>query len=189
VTCEREGTVVTPAEIHARVKERFGEHALAFEESLLNPAIKLAPEAAAEVGQYLKDDPELQFNYLMCLSGVDYGPGQPLGVVYHLQSMTLMHQIVLKVELPRMSPSVPSVALIWRTADWHEREAFDLFGIRFEGHPDPRRIFLPDDWEGHPLRKDYVVQEFYHDIRVPFPDLDPDRGTYVFGASGEGKKS
>jgi NADH-quinone oxidoreductase subunit C len=125
----------------------------------------------------------------MCLSGVDYGAGQSLGVVYHLQSMTLMHQIVLKVELPRVSPSVPSEALIWRTADWHEREAYDLFGIRFEGHPDLRRIFLPDDWEGHPLRKDYVVQEFYHDIRVPFPDLDPDRGTYVFGSPGEGKKS
>ena len=74
-----------------------------------------------------------------------------------LGTLTLMHQIVLKVELPRTSPSVPSVALIWRTADWHEREAYDLFGIRFEGHPDPRRIFLPDDWEGHPLRKDYAV--------------------------------
>ncbi len=84
-------------------------------------------------------------------------------------------------------PSAPSVALIWRTADWHEREVYDLFGIRFEGHPDLRRIFLPDDWEGHPLRKDYVVQEFYQDIRVPFPDLDPDRGTYVFGSPGREK--
>jgi NADH-quinone oxidoreductase subunit C len=180
---------VTPAEIHARVKERFGDQVLAFEESILNPSIQLAPEVVAELGRYLKDAPELQFNYLMCLSGVDYGAGKTLGVVYHLQSIPLMHQIVLKVELPRESPSVPSVALIWRTADWHEREAYDLFGIRFEGHPDPRRIFLPDDWEGHPLRKDYVVQEFYHDIRVPFPDLDPDRGTYVFGVPGGGKKS
>ena len=136
---------MTPAEIHARIKERFEEQVLEFEESLLNPSIKLVPEVAAEVGKYLKDDSELQFNYLMCLSGVDYGAGQPLGVVYHLQSMTLMHQIVLKVELPRASPSVPSVALIWRTADWHERDAYDLFGVRFEGHPDPRRIFLPDD--------------------------------------------
>jgi NADH-quinone oxidoreductase subunit C len=180
---------VTPTGIHARIKERFGDQVLEFEEALLNPSIKLTPEAVAQVGHYLKDNSELQFNYLMCLSGVDYGAGKPLGVVYHLQSMTLMHQIVLKVELPRTSPSVPSVASIWRTADWHEREAYDLFGIRFEGHPDPRRIFLPDDWEGHPLRKDYVVQEFYHDIRVPFPDLDPDRGTYVFGPPGGEKKS
>ena len=180
---------MTPAEIHARVKERFGAQILEFDESVPNPSIKLAPEVVAEVGQYLKDDPELQFNYLMCLSGVDFGAGKNLGVVYHLQSMPLMHQIVLKVELPRESASLPSVALIWRTADWHEREAYDLFGIRFEGHPDLRRIFLPDDWEGHPLRKDYVVQEFYQDIRVPFPDLDPDRGTHVFGPPAGGKRS
>ena len=101
LSCEEEGTVVTPAEIHTRIKERFGDHVLEFEESLANPSIKLVPEVAAEVGKYLKDDPDLQFNYLMCLSGVDYGAGQSLGVVYHLQSMTLMHQIVLKVELPR----------------------------------------------------------------------------------------
>jgi NADH-quinone oxidoreductase subunit C len=180
---------VTPTEIYTRVRERFADQVLEFDESTLNASIKLAPAVVAEVGRYLKDDADLQFNYLMCLSGVDYGAGKPLGAVYHLQSMTLMHQIVLKVELPRESPSVPSVALIWRTADWHEREAYDLFGIRFEEHPDLRRIFLPDDWEGYPLRKDYVVQEFYHDIRVPFPDLDPDRGTYVFGSPGGGKKS
>jgi NADH-quinone oxidoreductase subunit C len=180
---------VTPAEIHVRMKEHFGEPVLAFEESAPNPYTKLAPEVVAEVGQYLKNEPELQFNYLMCLSGMDYGSGKNLGVVYHLQSMTLMHQIVLKVEVPRESPSVPSVAFLWRTADWHEREAYDLFGIRFEGHPDLRRIFLPDDWEGYPLRKDYVVQEFYQDIRVPFPDLDPDRGTHVFGSPGGGKNS
>jgi NADH-quinone oxidoreductase subunit C len=180
---------VTPAEIRLCLGERFGEQILELDEANPNPTVKLAPEVVAEVARYLRDDAALQFNYLMCLSGVDYGPGKPLAVVYHLQSMTLMHQIVLKVELPRPSPSVPSVALIWRTADWHEREAYDLFGIRFEGHPDPRRIFLPDDWEGHPLRKDYVVQEFYHDIRVPFPDLDPDRGTHVFGSPGGGKRS
>jgi NADH-quinone oxidoreductase subunit C len=180
---------VEPAEIHTRISQRFGKQVLEFDESALNPSIRLAPEVVAEVGRYLKDDVELQFNSLMCLSGVDYGAGKPLGVVYHLQSMSLMHRIVLKVELPRASASLPSVASIWRTADWHEREVYDLFGILFEGHPDLRRIFLPDDWEGHPLRKDYVVQEFYHDIRVPFPDLDPDRGTYVFGSPGGEKKS
>ena len=180
---------MTAAEIHAHVKKRFGEGVLEFDDTPLNPYMKLAPEIVAEVARALRDDSALQFNYLMCLSGVDYGAGKNLGVVYHLQSMTLMHQIVLKVDLPRESPNVPSVALIWRTADWHEREAYDLFGIRFEGHPDLRRIFLPDDWEGHPLRKDYVVQEFYHDIRVPFPDLDPDRGTHVFGPPAGGKKS
>ena len=180
---------MTPGEVHTRIKERFGEQILEFDESLANPSIKVVPQVMAELGRHLKEDPELQFNYLMCLSGVDYGPGKPLGVVYHCQSITLLHKIVLKVELPRESPSVPSVALIWRTADWHEREVYDLFGIQFEGHPDLRRIFLPDDWEGYPLRKDYVVQEFYQDIRVPFPDLDPDRGTHVFGSPGGGKQS
>jgi NADH-quinone oxidoreductase subunit C len=179
---------VTPAEIHERMKARFGDQVLEFNGEVLNPYIMLAPDILADVGRYLRDDPGLQCNFLMCLSGVDYGAGKPLGVVYHLQSLTLMHQIVLKVDLPRESPSVPSVAGIWRTADWHEREAYDLFGIRFEGHPDLRRILLPDDWEGYPLRKDYVVQEFYHDIRVPFPDLDPDRGTHVFGVP-EGEKA
>lgn len=180
---------MTPADIHEQLKERFGERVVELNDGGVNPYVQLAPEILADVARYLRDDPALQFNYLMCLSGVDYGPGKPLGVVYHMQSMTLMHQIVLKVELPRESPAVPSVALIWRTADWHEREVYDLFGVRFEGHPDLRRIFLPDDWEGYPLRKDYVVQEFYHDLRVPFPDLDPDRGTYVFGSPGGGKES
>jgi NADH-quinone oxidoreductase subunit C len=180
---------VTPAEIHARVTARFRELVLEFDDSVLNPYMKVAPEGVGDLARYLRDEPDLQFNYLMCLSGVDYGPGKTLGVVYHLQSMPLLHQMVLKVELPRESPALPSVALVWRTADWHEREAYDLYGIRFEGHPDLRRIFLPDDWEGHPLRKDYVVQEFYQDIRVPFPDLDPDRGTRVFGSPGGGKNS
>jgi NADH-quinone oxidoreductase subunit C len=171
------------------VQERFRELVQEFDDQVLNPYIKVAPECVAEVARYLRDEPDLLFNYLMCLSAVDYGAGKTLGVVYHLQSIPLLHQIVLKVELPRESPVVPSVALIWRTADWHEREAYYLFGIRFEGHPDLRRIFLPDDWEGHPLRKDYVVQEFYQDIRVPFPDLDPDRGTYVFGSRGGGQTS
>jgi NADH-quinone oxidoreductase subunit C len=175
--------------MHEQLTQRFGAGVLELNESGVNPYIKLAPEILADVARHLRDDPALQFNYLMCLSGVDYGPGQNLGVVYHMQSMTLLHQLVLKVDLPRESPAVPSVALIWRTADWHEREAYDLFGIRFEGHPDLRRIFLPDDWEGYPLRKDYVVQEFYQDIRVPFPDLDPDRGTDVFGSRAGEKES
>jgi NADH-quinone oxidoreductase subunit C len=148
------------------MQERFGEAVLEFDDTVLNPYIKLAPEVVAEVGRFLKDTPDLQFNYLMCLSGVDYGAGKSLGVVYHLQSMTLMHQIVLKVELPRESPTAPSVALIWRTADWHEREAYDMFGVVFTGHSDLRRILLPDDWEGYPLRKDWVDPEFYNGMHV-----------------------
>jgi NADH-quinone oxidoreductase subunit C len=77
-------------------------------------------------------------------------------------------KIVLKASCAKDAPHVASVSLIWGTADWHEREAFDLMGIIFDGHPDLRRILLPADWEGHPLRKDYKVQEFYNGMRVPY---------------------
>ncbi len=169
---------MTSAEIYEKVRERFADKILEFNEEGLDPYIKIAPEAVAEVAQFLRDEDSLRFNSLMSLSGVDYKDN--LGVVYHLHSMIHRHKITLKVELPREHPVVPSVARIWLTANWHEREAYDLFGIIFENHPDLRRIFLPEDWEGHPLRKDYVVQEYYHGMRVPFPDLDPDRGQYIF---------
>jgi NADH-quinone oxidoreductase subunit C len=101
----------------------------------------------------------------MCLSGVDYkgAKGEPdrMEVVYHLFSMKLRHKCVLKVELPRENPSVPTLENVWAIANWHEREAYDLFGIRFEGHSDLRRILCPDDWEGYPLRKDYQQPESY----------------------------
>ena len=111
--------------------------------------------------------PELQFDYLMCLSGIDNGKNI-LGVVYHLSSMQHRHKITVKVEVPADKPDVPSVSSIWPTANWHEREAYDLIGIKFIGHPDLRRMLLPEDWEGHPLRKDYKVPEFYQGMKVPY---------------------
>jgi len=78
------------------------------------------------------------------------------------------HKLTLKVLLPRDNPVVPSVERVWRAADWHEREAYDLFGIIFEGHHNLKRILLPEDWEGHPLRKDYKVQEYYQGMKVPY---------------------
>ncbi|MFA6542090.1 MAG: NADH-quinone oxidoreductase subunit C, partial [Bacteroidota bacterium] len=91
-----------------------------------------------------------------------------LGVTYHLYSMVHRHKFVLKVEVPTDAPNIPSVESVWKTANWHEREAFDMYGIQFSGHPDLRRILLPDDWEGYPLRKDYEVPEFYNGMRVPY---------------------
>jgi len=94
-------------------------------------------------------------------------------VIYHLNSIPFEHSFVLKVEVTRNKedeplPQVFSLTPIWKTADWHEREAYDLVGIDFIGHPDLRRILLPADWQGHPLRKDYKEQEFYHGIKVKY---------------------
>ncbi|MFH1407388.1 MAG: NADH-quinone oxidoreductase subunit C, partial [Candidatus Omnitrophota bacterium] len=102
----------------------------------------------------LKEDEKLRFDYLMCLSGVDYK--EYFEVVYHLYSMERGRRAAVKVKLSREKPEVDSVSSLWKSANWHEREAFDLLGIRFNNHPDLRRILLPEDWgEGFPLRKDY----------------------------------
>jgi NADH-quinone oxidoreductase subunit C len=129
--------------------------------------INIVPDRTKEICLFLRDIAALQFDYLSCLSGMDYNNGM-LGVVYHLTSMVHRHKIVIKTQCPKDNPHVQSVSSVWRTANWHEREAFDLFGIIFDGHPDLRRLLLPEDWEGHPLRKDYKVQEFYHGIKVPY---------------------
>jgi NADH-quinone oxidoreductase subunit C len=102
----------------------------------------------------------------MNLSSVDRA--EHLSVVYLLHSMTHLHKIALRVDVPRATPVVPTVEGVWITAQWHEREAYDLMGIVFDGNRDLRRILLPDDWEGHPLRKDYQVQEFYRGMKVPY---------------------
>jgi NADH-quinone oxidoreductase subunit C len=109
------------------------------------------------------------FDMLSCLTALDNGP-QPatMEVIYNLYSIPFNHHLALKVVLPRENPIVDSVTAIWRTADWHEREAFDMFGIKFNGHPDLRRILMPADWEGHPLRKDYKHQETYRDIKIEY---------------------
>jgi NADH-quinone oxidoreductase subunit C len=91
-----------------------------------------------------------------------------LGVVYHCYSMTKRHKICLKVDVPVAAPEIPSVASIWPTANWHEREAYDMFGVVFTGHPDLRRILCPEDWDGFPLRKDFKVPEFYQGMKVPY---------------------
>ncbi|MHB1051214.1 MAG: NADH-quinone oxidoreductase subunit C [Bacteroidota bacterium] len=158
---------MTAQEIHENLKSKFGDAILdAKLENVPDPFIKIRPDAIKDVCEFCKNDERLQFDYLMCLSGVDF-KGK-LGVVYHLHSMTLRHKIVLKAEVPTETPDVPSVESVWKTANWHEREAFDLYGLNFTGHPDLRRILLPYDWEGHPLRKDYEVPEFYNGMRVPY---------------------
>jgi NADH-quinone oxidoreductase subunit C len=103
----------------------------------------------------LRTDPELSFDFLVCLTGVDWG--KELGVVYHFESTQFKHMMEVKVKTAdREHPVLETVSDIWRTAEFHEREVYDLLGIRFNGHPDLRRIFLDESWVGYPLRKDYV---------------------------------
>jgi NADH/F420H2 dehydrogenase subunit C len=119
------------------------------------PTFLIPPAWLKDLASRLAGDPETAFDYLICLSGVDWG--KELGVVYHLESTRHNHRVVLKVKTAdREHPSFDTVSDIWRTAEFHEREVYDLFGIRFNGHPDMRRIFLEEEWAGYPMRKDYV---------------------------------
>ncbi len=155
-------------EIHDKIKSQFPDAVVEFKpDAVTEPYIVVRPELIREISQFISADPDLKFDYLMSLSGVDFNDGN-LGVVYHIYSMEKRHRIVIKVKVPKEKPEMPSVEPIWKTANWHEREVFDLFGIVFHDHPDMRRILLPDDWEGYPLRKDYKVQEYYRGFKVPY---------------------
>lgn len=126
--------------------------------------IKVPASAIKDVAKILRDDDQLQFNTLMCLSGLHYPKEEKMGVTYHLHSTHLGHSLTINVWVPEEQPELPTIEQIWKTANWHEREAYDMFGIIFTGHPDLRRILCPDDWEGHPLRKDYIQQETYRGV-------------------------
>jgi NADH-quinone oxidoreductase subunit C len=156
---------VEAAEIHAWLKVRFGEAIGELTGTRRdNMAVTVAPAAIAEVCRVLKTEPGLEFDCLSNLSGVDYPKRNVIQVVYHLYSYQHRHCFILKVDAARDAPAVPSVAGIWSHAEWQEREVFDLLGVTFAGHPDLRRILMPEDWPGHPLRKDFVEPEEYHGI-------------------------
>ena len=162
-------------EIKQLLLDRFGsEVIIGAEPGMLQPALLIAPESIADVCLELRNNPQTYFDFLSSLTGVDYGvETNRFGVVYHLASIPYQTQLTLKVSVentrnPDNLPAFPSISSVYRTADWHEREAYDLFGIFFENHPDLRRILLPDDWEGFPLRKDYKTAEYYKGIKVDF---------------------
>ena len=115
-------------------------------------------EKIVEICRYCRDTKGLEYNFLSDVTGIDYYPQEPrFAVAYHLYSMLLNRSLRLKVYLPGEEPSVPSVTEIYPAANWSEREIYDLLGVNFAGHPDLRRILMPDNWEGHPLRKDYPL--------------------------------
>ena len=122
-----------------------------------------------QVCELLHGNEKTYFDSLSCLTGLDNGPEEnTMEVIYNLYSIPHNLHLMLSVTLDRNQPEVDSVTSIWGTANWHEREAYDLLGIHFKNHPDLRRILLPIDWEGHPLKKDYVEQEMYHEVKVKY---------------------
>jgi len=179
---EPRGAVTPRTErVEQRLQERFPNVAFRRQlgDAVRDHSVYVPAEHIREVAKFLRDDPELDFAMLASLAGVDYMPREPrFEVVYHLLSLTHNLRFVLKVQLHEERPEVDSVVSVWLTADWHEREAYDFYGIQFLGHPDLRRILLPDDWVGWPLRKDsplgYQEVAFTHNTpnrTVPDPDL------------------
>jgi NADH-quinone oxidoreductase subunit C len=154
--------------IHEKLVARFGEKVTGAGLEAASPFAVVAPEALVEAATFCKEDPELAFDNLMCLSAADYPKETPprFEVVYHLLSYAHAHTFAIKVYLPHDEPRVASVEEIWGVANWHEREAFDMFGVLFIGNSDLRRILLPDDWVGHPLRKDWQDPDFYNGMHV-----------------------
>ncbi len=156
--------MLTPHQIAEAISSRFGERVLANLAADKHPRVHLEAPAWLEVAGFLLTERSIKLDWLQCLSAVDYAADAKMCVVYDLWSFDHRHGFAVKVFTPRANPTLPSVAHLWPAADWHEREAFDLVGIRFDGHPDLRRILCADDWEGHPLRKDYVFPRSYHGI-------------------------
>lgn len=166
-----------------RLKTQFPDRVTGADLEAIDPWIAVTPDGLVDVCRFLRDDDALQFGMLNCITCVDYfQPDEKkakkvawephLEVVYHLWSVTNKQSLVVKVLLPRWKndvegelPEVPSVVEVWRAADWHERETYDLSGVRFVGHPELKRILCPEDWVGHPLRKDYEMPLEYHGIR------------------------
>ncbi|MFM7734749.1 MAG: NADH-quinone oxidoreductase subunit C [Alphaproteobacteria bacterium] len=128
------------------------------------PVVSIEPTSVAEVCRMLRDDPALAFDCLSNLSGVDRKADDRIEVWYHLYSYRHRHQVALRTTTPRHDPVLPTVSHLWPIANWLERECWDLLGVRFLEHPDLRRLLMPEDWVGHPLRKDFVEPDEYHGI-------------------------
>ena len=138
------------------LSEELEPFALSRSERLGELTVELAPERLLETCRFLKDN--LKFERLSTVTAVDRYPSEPrFEVVYHLHSVARNERVRLKCMLAGENPEIDSATAVWRSANWYEREIFDLFGIRFRSHPDLRRILMPDDWQGHPLRKDYPI--------------------------------
>ncbi|OGP31422.1 MAG: hypothetical protein A2073_00805 [Deltaproteobacteria bacterium GWC2_42_11] len=155
-----------------KVKDKFGQSVIdtaVFRDEVTHVIKK---ESLLHVSRFLRDNPEMQFNFLVDVVGVDYLPQRPrFEVVYHLYSIPKKHRLRLKIKVDE-NENCPSVTSVWKSADWAEREVFDMFGIVFDNHPSLKRIYMPEDWDGFPLRKDYPLRG-YKDQYNPYGEEKP----------------
>jgi NADH-quinone oxidoreductase subunit C len=142
------------------LKKQFPSEIMEVMEYRGDTTVVVKPGRIRDICRFLRDDPTVSFKYLSVIAGLDYSPQSPrFAVAYNLYSHKNHDRLTLKAYLESdTAPAIDSVTSVWSTADWHEREAFDLLGIKFKGHPDLRRILLPRDWKGHPLRKEYPTR-------------------------------
>ncbi|HVT88797.1 MAG TPA: NADH-quinone oxidoreductase subunit C [Tepidisphaeraceae bacterium] len=155
---------MTSQQIVQAIQNEFGDKVIASFADDKHPRVHVNAEHWRALAEFLIHNPALKLDWLANLSGVDYVADDKMCVVYDLWSFDHRHSFAVKVFASRSDPSIPSIADYWPAADWHEREAYDMYGINFPGHPDLRRILCADDWEGFPLRKDYVFPREYHGI-------------------------
>jgi NADH-quinone oxidoreductase subunit C len=154
-----------PLQIAKMIEEKFAGQVLGTVSYAGQVGVMLKKDMIKAICLYLRDEPSLKMDHLADLTAVDFSTypgdtGPRFEVVYNMISTVHRHRIRLKVRVPEEDPRVDSVASIWQTANWHERETYDLMGVRFDGHPDLRRILLPEDWQGHPLRKEYPLKGY-----------------------------
>jgi NADH-quinone oxidoreductase subunit C len=156
-------------EIKLIIQGEYPEAVLSEDVEATPKALNIHVDFSHAVCELLHSNDQTYFDQLSCLTGLDNGEAAgTVEVIYNLYSIPFDMHLMLRVTLDRNNPVIDSVFDIWNAANWHEREAYDLIGIQFSNHPDLRRILLPADWEGFPLRKDYVAQEKYHDIKVKY---------------------
>jgi len=158
---------LAPNDIAEKIKEKFPDQVIEVVEFRDQVSVIVKRGQIVGILRFLHDDPLLSFDHLQDLTAVDYIKKKEIRfeVVYNLYSIRYRHKIRIRAQVPENDPKIDSVVPIWAGANWHERECYDMFGILFTGHPDLRRILMPEDWEGFPLRKDYPLKG---------PDFDKD---------------
>lgn len=151
--------------------ESIASHKMVWLEASVPVTLVIHADDLTAVANNLQQNPSCYFDQLTCVTGVDNGPqANTMEVIYHLYSIPFNQSLAVKVVLDRANPVVESVVAVWQSANWLEREVFDMYGIQFNNHPDLRRILMPADWQGFPLRKDYKEQDTYRGIELKSMD-------------------